>query len=162
VQLDANEQVSQQRGECQGKERCSNNGNTSPEEPRMPLPEPELASKGDGVGAGGVEQGARRKRHRCRVKDAAAEMDEGNDEQELEWIQDVVGKLRGGDVEAKDKRDGEAEERGRSKHGIDADHRAYGDAPGKLLRGRSHAQQRKNRKDNTPVQPSVVGWGAHV
>jgi len=151
MQLDADEQVPQQRGKRQGKKRCSHGGDASPEEPGMPLPEPELAGKGDGVDAGRVEQRTGRKRHRCRVKDTAAEANERDDEQEFEWIQNVVGKLRCGDVEAKDKRDGEAEERGRSKHGIDADHRSYGDAPGKLLRGRSHAQQRKDRKGNASV-----------
>ena len=66
----------------------------------------------------------------CGVEDAAAEADEGDDEDEFERVDDVVADLRGGDVEAEDKGQGEAEDGGAAEDGIDADEEAGGDAPG--------------------------------
>ena len=56
----------------------------------MPLPEPELAGEGEGMLAGGVEELIRREGHGCGVEHSAGEADEGNDEDELERIDDVV------------------------------------------------------------------------
>ena len=56
----------------------------------MPLPEPELSGEREGMFAGGVEKLVRRERHGCGVEDAAGKSDEWNNEEEFEWIHDVV------------------------------------------------------------------------
>lgn len=96
----------------------------------MPLPEPELADEGDGMLAGAADEIVRRERHGCCVEDAAGETDEGDDQNQLQGVDDVVAKLRGGYVEAEDEGDGEAEDRGRAQDRVDADEEADGDAPG--------------------------------
>lgn len=106
----------------------------------MPLPEAELASKGDGVGAGCVEELGGREGHLRGVEDAAAEPEEGNDQDELQRVDDVVADLRGGYVEAEDGGDGQAKQRGGSECGVDADEKADGDAPGQATRVGSHAE----------------------
>ena len=90
------------------------------------------------------------------MEDAAGDVDEGDDEDELERIDDVVADLRGGDVEAEDEGDGEAEDGGAAEDGIDADEEAGGDAPGELFRGGSHAEEREDGKGDAAVDPVVV------
>ncbi len=68
------------------------------------------------------------------VEDAASEADEGDDQDELERVGEVVGELRGGDVEPEDEGQGEAEDGGGAEDGIDADEDAGGEAPGEFLR----------------------------
>ena len=96
----------------------------------MPLPEPELADEGDGMLAGAVDEFVRRERHGGGVEDAAGDADEGDDQNQLQGVDDVVAKLRGGYVEAEDEGDGEAEDSGAAQDRVDADEEADGDAPG--------------------------------
>jgi len=56
----------------------------------MPLPKPELPREVQRMFAGGVEEFVGRERHRCGVKDSARNADERNNEDEFEWIDDVV------------------------------------------------------------------------
>jgi len=64
--------------------------------------------------------------------------------------------LRGGDVEAEEEGQREAEDGGAAEDGIDADEEAGGDAPGELFRRRSHAEQCENGKDDATVEPVVM------
>ena len=94
-------------------------------------------------------------------KTSVADVDEGNDEQKFERIDEMVGQLRGGDVEAQEEGRGEAEDGGAAEDGIDADEKADGDAPGQLLRRGSHAQEREDRKRDAAIGPVVVErWSA--
>lgn len=68
----------------------------------------------------------------------------------------MVGQLRGGDVEAEQEGCGEADDRGAAEDGVDADQKADGDAPGKLLRRGPHAQEREDRKRNATIDPVVM------
>ena len=106
--------------------------------------------------AGGVEEFVRRERHRRGVKDAAGNADERDYKNEFKRIDDVVAKLRGGQVETKDKGYCEAEDHGTSEDGIDADEEADGDAPGQFLWGGSHAQESENGKRDAAVDPVVM------
>ena len=97
------------------------------------------------------------------MEDAAGDVDERNDEKEFERIDDVVAELRGGNVEAEDEGQGEAEDGGAAEDGIDADEEAGGDAPGQLFRRGSHAEQREDGKGDAAVEPVVVdGSGSLV
>jgi hypothetical protein len=64
------------------------------------------------------------------VEDAAGNSDEGNDENDLQRVDDVVGELGCGYVEAEENCYGEAEEGGAAEDGVDADEEANSDAPG--------------------------------
>ena len=122
----------------------------------MPFPLPELPGERDGAGAGGVNQALRRERKRRGVKEDSPDVDERDEKQEFERVNEVVGQLRGGDVEAKDESCGETEDGGAAKNGIDADEEADRDAPGEFLRRRPHAQKREDRKRNAAIEPIVV------
>lgn len=106
--------------------------------------------------ARGVEKLVRGEGHGLAMEDAACGVDEGDDEDELERIDDVVADLRGGDVEAKDKGDGEAEHGGAAEDGIDADEKAGGDAPCEFFGRGSHAKQRENRQGHAAIEPVVM------
>ncbi len=86
----------------------------------------------------------------------AADADKRNDQQELQRIGEVVGELRGSDVEPEDEGQREAENRGGTEDGVDADESADGEAPGQLLWGCSAAEKSENWKDDAAVDPSVV------
>ena len=90
------------------------------------------------------------------MKDSAGDADEWNDENELERVDDVIAQLRGRNVEAEDKGQGEAEDGSAPQEGIDADEEADGHAPGKLFRRRSHAKQREDGKSDAAVDPVVL------
>lgn len=103
-----------------------------------------------------MDEGFGRERHRRGVEDDIAEADEGDEEQEFEGVDEVVGQLRGGDVEAEEEGRGKADDGGASEDGVDADEEADGDAPGELLRGGSHAEEREDGKGDTAVSPVVM------
>lgn len=105
---------------------------------------------------GGVEKLAGREGHGRGVEDAAGDVDEGNNEDELERIDDVVADLRGRDIEAKDEGYGEAEDGGAADDGVDADEQTGGDAPGQLFWRCSHAQQSQDGKGDAAIDPVVV------
>jgi hypothetical protein len=130
VVLDADQELAQDWRESEGEEGNPYGGDGGPEQGGMPLPEPELADERDGMGASGVEEVVRGERHGCGVEDAAADMNEGDDQDELKRVDDVVANLRGGDVEAEDEGDDEAEDCGCAEDRVDADEEADGEAPG--------------------------------
>ena len=155
------QKAAEDRREREGDDGDSDCGEDGPEEECVPLPEPELAGEGEGVLAGGVEEFVRGERHRRGVEDAAGDADERDDQDQLERIDDVVAELRGGDVEAEDEGNGEAEDCGAAEDGIDADEESGGDAPGQLFGRGSHAEEREDGKRNAAVDPVVVdGSGA--
>jgi hypothetical protein len=156
VVFDAGEQAAKRRGDGQRDDGDGNDGEAEPEKEGVPLPLPELAGEGDGIGAGGVDEGSEGEGDGGRVEDDVAEADEGNDEQEFERVDEVVGQLRGGDVEAEQKGGGKGEEGGAAENGIDADEQADCDAPGQLLRRGPHAQKCEDGKGDAPVDPVVV------
>ena len=115
--------------------------------------------------AGGVEEFVRRERHRRGVKDAAGNADERDYKNEFKRIDDVVAKLRGGQVETKDKGYCEAEDRGTSEDGIDADEEADGDAPGEFFWRCPHAKESEDGEGDAAVEPVVMdggGWDAEI
>jgi hypothetical protein len=105
---------------------------------------------------GGSEEFAGGEGHGCCVEDATGRMNEWDDQNEFEWVDDVVADLRGGYIEAEDKCQGEAENGGAAEDGIDADEEAGGDAPGELFRRGSHAKEREYGESNAAVEPVVV------
>ena len=107
----------------------------------------------------GAEKLVRREGHGLSVEDAAGCVDEGDDEKQLERIDDVVAELRSGNIEAEDEGQGEAEDGGAADDGIDADQKARGDAPGQLFGRGSHAMERVDRKRDAAVEPVVVHDG---
>lgn len=66
------------------------------------------------------------------MEDAAGDVDEGDDQDEFQRVDDVIGQLRGDQVEPENERRGEAEDGGGSEDGIDADEESDGDAPGEF------------------------------
>ena len=161
MMLDAGQQPAEERSEGEREDRDAEGGKDGPEEKGVPLPQPELADEREGMVVGGVEELVCRQRHGRGVEDAAGDADEGDDEDDLEWIDDVVADLRGSYVEAEGDGDGEAEDGGAAKNGIDADEKAEGEAPGELFWRRSHAEQREDRKSDAAIEPVVMdGRGA--
>ncbi len=156
VVLDAEEEAVQDGRDGQRDDGHEHNGQAEPESEGVPLPSPELAGEGDGAGAGGVDQRAGREGHGRGAEDEVAEAEEGNDQQEFEGIDDVIGQLRGGDVEAQQERCREAEDGRAAEDGIDADQQADGDAPGELSWGSAHAEQREDGKSDAAIEPVVV------
>jgi hypothetical protein len=161
VVFDADEQLAEEGRESEGEERNREGCDGGPEQGGVPLPEPELADKLDRMFAGAVEEFAGGERHGRGVEEMAGDTDEGDDQDQLKRVDDVVAKLRGGYVETEDESSGEAEDRGAAQDGVDADEEASGDAPGQFLRCGSHAQERENRQNDAAVRPVVMdGSGA--
>jgi len=103
------------------------------------------------------------------VEDAAGDVNEGDDQEQFERVDDVVGQLRSDQVEPERKRRREAEDGRGAEQRVDADKEADGDAPGDLFGGRSHAEQRENGQDDAAIGPVVMdgrgvfeGWAARV
>ena len=111
---------------------------------------------------GGVHELIWRERHGRGVEDTAGGVDEWDDEDELEWIDDVIAELRCGDVEAEEEGQGKAENGGAAEDGIDSDEESYGDAPGELFGGCSHAEERKDGKGDAAIDPIVVDGGGSL
>jgi hypothetical protein len=103
-----------------------------------------------------VDECVSRERHGRGVKDTTGDADEGDYQDDLQRVNDVVGELRCGYVEAKEKGDEEAEKGGAAEDGVDADEEADGDAPGQFLRGGSHAEKCEDRKHDATVGPVVM------
>jgi hypothetical protein len=157
--FDAVEQAAEEWGEGEGQKGDGDCGEDGPDDEGMPLPAPELAGESDGVFAGGVEELAGGERHGRGVEEAVAEADEGDDEDQLQRVDDVVAELRGGYVEAKGEGRGEAEDGGAAQDGVDADEEAGGDAPGQLFGRSTHAEQSEDGKGDAAVGPIVVDGG---
>ena len=94
--------------------------------------------------------------HGCGVEDVAAESDEGDDEDDLKGVGEVIRDLRGCDVEPKEEGECEAEDGGGSDERIDADEESGGEAPGKLLGGGSAAQESEDGKSDAAIGPIVA------
>ncbi len=54
------------------------------------------------------------------MEDAAAQLKEGDEEKKLQGIDNVVGKLRGSDIQPQKNRDCKTQDRGRTQRGIDS------------------------------------------
>lgn len=67
------------------------------------------------------------------MEDSAAKADEGDDQDYLERVSEVVGELRGSDVEPEDEGQGEAEDSGGAEDGVDSDEDAGSKTPGEFL-----------------------------
>ena len=122
----------------------------------MTLPEPKLAGQVERVDSGGVEEVFCGEGHGCGVEEAAAESDEGDDQDDLQRVGEVVGDLRGGDVEPEDEGYGEAEDGGGAEEGIEADEESGGKAPGEFLRGGSASKESEDGKSDAAVGPAVL------
>lgn len=156
---DAGEQAAQDGCERERDGGDCDEGEDGPEEEGVPLPLPELAGESDRVLARRFEELPCGQRHGRGVEDAAGEPDEGDDQQELDRIDDVVAQLRSGNVEAEEEGEGEAEEGGAAEDGVDADQQAGGETPGEVFRCGSHAQEREDGKGNAAVDPVVMDGG---
>jgi hypothetical protein len=150
------EETAQDWRQCQSEHRDRYGGEDRPEQERVPLPQPELTGQIERMFSRSVKEFIYGERHRRGVEDSAGCVDEWDDQDEFEWVDDVVADLRGGYVEAEDEGQSEAEKRSASEDGIDADEKAGGDTPGKLFRRSSHAEKRKDGKSDAAVDPVVV------
>lgn len=123
------------------------------------LPGPEQSREFDGVGAGHVEEIGGRERDRRGAEEACADAQKGQEQEELQRVDEMVGDLGGGEVEAEEEGDDQAGDGGRSEHGIDADGDTDREAPGETLGAGSEAEQREDGLDQLRVDPAVVGGG---
>jgi hypothetical protein len=103
-----------------------------------------------------VQELAGRERHGSGVEDTAAEADEGDDEDDLQRIAEVIGDLRCDYVEAEDEGEREAEDGGGAEQRVDADEGTEGEAPGELLRGGSATEKGEDGKGDAAIGPTVV------
>jgi len=78
----------------------------------------------------GVEEFPGRHWHGSGVEETAAEADEGDEQEDLERVGDVVGDLRRDDVEPEDEGQRKADDGRGAEDGVDADESADGQAPG--------------------------------
>jgi len=156
VMIDAGHQAVEKWRDGDRDDGDQDHGEAEPEQEGVLFPLPELAGEAKGIGAGGMNQRPGGEGHGSGVEDDVAETDEGNEEQKLKGVDEVVGQLRGGDVEAEQEGRGEAEDRRAAEHGIDADEQADGDAPGQLFGRGSHAQQSEDGKRDAAVEPVMA------
>jgi hypothetical protein len=96
------------------------------------------------------------------VEEAASKADEGNDQQHLKRVDDMIRKLGGGNVQSKHKRDPKAHKRCAPKQWVDPDHQTGSDAPCKLFRRRAHPQKCKDGQNETAIQPAVMDRITHT
>jgi len=122
----------------------------------MPLPEPKLVRERNGVGASGMDELARGKRHRRCVEQATGYAQEWDNEKKLKRVNDMISDLRGGNVQAEEECCGQTEQSRAAEDGIDADQEAGRDAPCQLFRRGPHAKQRENGKRDATIDPVVV------
>ena len=130
---DAALEAAEDGGEGEGEERGEAEGEEEPDDEGVALPQPELAGESDGVGAGLMEELSGGERDRRGVEEAGAQAEKGEEQKDLERVDEVVGELRSSEVEAEGEGEEEAEEGGRAEEGIDADNEAEGEAPGETL-----------------------------
>jgi hypothetical protein len=142
------------QGERDG--RGKDGGEDGPDDEGVALPQTELADQGERGRTGGVEEFPGCEGQGGGVEEAAAEAEEGDDQDELQRVGEVVGQLRGYDVEPEDKGQHEAEEGGGAEEGVDADEDAEGEAPGKLLRSSSTAKECQEGKEDPAIGPAVL------
>ncbi len=151
--LGLHEQSSENGLQDKGEARDSDDGKGSPEKEGVPFPLPEQAAELEGMLAHSVEEFGCGEGKPCGVEDAGGDVQEGEDQQELQRIDDVAAELGGGDVEPEEEGGGEAQDGGASEDGVNADEESGGDAPGEFVRGGSHAQEGEDGKNGAAVDP---------
>ncbi len=91
------------------------------------------------------------------MEETRAEPEERNEEENLERVNQVVGELGCGDVEAQEKGDEQAQDGGGAEDRIDADDHTDGEAPGETFGAGAEAEETEDGKGDSSVEPSVVG-----
>lgn len=91
VVLDADQKTAEVWSNCQGNDGDHDESEAEPEKEGVPLPGPELAGESDGIGAGGMNKSSGREGNGSGMEDDIAEADEGNDEQKLQRVYEVIG-----------------------------------------------------------------------
>ncbi len=140
------------RREDGGQQRRNHCGEQRPHDKRVPLPGPEQAGCGDGMMARRVEKRVSLDRHSAGVEDQVAGADEDQEERDLQRIDDVIGDLRGDQVEPQEERKRKAGDCGGTEQGIDPHHKAKGERPGQLARAAADAQQMDDRRDEPALK----------
>ena len=100
--------MAEKGGQREGDQWDGEAGQGSPEEEGVPLPLPELAGERERMFPDGVnERGCGEPKARS-VEDAGSDVEKGNEEEQLERIDDVAAELGGGDVHPEEEGGGEA------------------------------------------------------
>ena len=93
----------------------------------------------------------------ARVKQVHAKIDEGYEQQEVEWGDHMRAKQRCELAEAKDPRDHNNEQRRQPHRWIDANHHAQGEAPREPSRSDATAESPEQRPQNMTSKPLAYG-----
>ncbi len=131
-------------------------GDDAPDDEGVPLPLPDIADEAEGVVAEVFELLAG-EREAVGVEEVDAELNEGDEEEQVERGDDVVADLRGDLVEAEEGREQADEQGGEADRGIDADDHAEGEAPCHAARGDSAAELTEQGAEDAAAEELADG-----
>lgn len=123
-----------------GDRRSGDCGDQSPDDQGVPLPVPEQAGRGPWMDASRMKESVALDREASGVEQSVAELDEEDEEEQLQRVNEVVGDLRGDQVEPEEEWNGKRSERRGPEQRVDADDHAGSERPGELSRGAADAQ----------------------
>lgn len=141
--LKGEEQAVQEWGEGGDDERCCNDSTQEPDDEGVPLPCPKKLGNAPRMVADCEDEGCAVQWKAACVEDYGTYPDKDEEEDELQWIDDVVSDLGCEKIESKHEGDGQGNDRRRAKKGIDADGESDGKRPGELARARADAKKIK-------------------
>ena len=140
----------QAAAEIVGKQRHGDGGDDTPDDEGVPLPTPDLVEHDDGVVAEVLDL-ATVEGDAAGVKEMDAELDKGDEEQQVQGSHDVEAELRSDLAEAEAPGDQDDEEGGEAYGRIDADDETEGEAPGETTRGYTASEEaEEGAKDFAP------------
>ena len=125
--------------DVEGQDWHGDGGDEAPDDKGVPLPLPDGVEQAEGVMAEVLELLAVH-RKAAGVEEMDAELDEGDEQEQVERGDGVRADLRGYLVEAECPGKQDDKDRGEADRGVDADDHAEGEAPGEAARGDTAAE----------------------
>lgn len=90
------------------------------------------------------------------MKEIAAQLQEGNEQKQLNWIEQMIDQLGDGYVQAQEHRQCQAQDCRRTQNGIDPDQQSQGNTPSKPSWRRPASQQGQNWKSYTAIEETLI------
>ena len=141
-----------------GEQRHGDGGDQSPDDEGVPLPLPDVVKEAEGMVAEVLDLLAR-EREAAGVEDVDAELDKGDEEQQVKRGDDMGADLRGDLVEAEDPGEDDDEQRGEADGWIDADDHAEGEAPRNAARADAATHLTQERPQDVAAAKLADGFG---
>jgi hypothetical protein len=142
--------------DVEGQDWHGDGGNEAPDDEGVPLPLPDGVDQAQGVVAEMLELLAVHG-EAAGVEEVDAELDEGDEQEQVERGDGVRADLRGNLVEAERPGKHHNEDRGEADGGVDADDHAEGQTPGEAARGDAAAELAQQRTEDSAAQELAEG-----